>query len=168
MPTLRKAFAAELAANPSTDLFATTLPSSPPPRAPRPPAGGRPPYTPTDWDRRRIVAMLGGGATVRAVADVVGLSEATIRKHYADEIERAAEIMQARTLDWLQREASKGNVSAIKALREEMAKSDRQKAALAASEAPQIEKLGKKEAATRAAQQVTGRFAPRPPPSTLQ
>jgi len=53
----------------------------------RPPRGpGRPPHEPTDDSRRLVVQMVADGSAVTAIADQLGVSEPTLRRHYADEL----------------------------------------------------------------------------------
>lgn len=48
---------------------------------------GRPPHVPTDRDRRQVEIMTGLGLTQEQIGKILGVSEDTLQRHYADEIE---------------------------------------------------------------------------------
>jgi hypothetical protein len=47
---------------------------------------GRPPHVPTDRDRRQVEVMTGLGLTQEQIGKILGVSEDTLQRHYADEI----------------------------------------------------------------------------------
>lgn len=47
---------------------------------------GRPPHVPTDRDRRQVEIMTGLGLTQEQIGKILGVSEDTLQRHYADEI----------------------------------------------------------------------------------
>lgn len=47
---------------------------------------GRPPFQPTDDQRRIVNVMAAGGFQQSAIAHAIGISENTLRKYFADEI----------------------------------------------------------------------------------
>jgi hypothetical protein len=53
--------------------------------------GGRPPYEPTEKDRKFVEAMVACGFRREAIATVVGVSHVTLKKHF-DEVLRKAKI----------------------------------------------------------------------------
>jgi hypothetical protein len=52
--------------------------------------GGRPPYEPTDKDRKQVTMMCGLGLTHDQIARIVGISDETLRKYYDDELKTGA------------------------------------------------------------------------------
>jgi hypothetical protein len=52
--------------------------------------GGRPPHQPTDQSRKFVEAMAACGIDQDSIGRVVGISDATLRKHYPEEIATAA------------------------------------------------------------------------------
>lgn len=126
LPTLRKYFGPELNPAPASgqpELFAipptaATAPApsrpayTPPPRRPSEPRGGRKPYVPNELHRRDVIGMLGAGAKIEAVAELLGVTVPTLRKHYATEVEKATSIAKAKVLGKLYTSAMGGNVAA--------------------------------------------------------
>jgi hypothetical protein len=47
----------------------------------------RPPYKPTDKDRRTVEAMVGYGITHEQIAKAIGINPKTLRKHFREEID---------------------------------------------------------------------------------
>jgi hypothetical protein len=47
---------------------------------------GRPPHVPADRDRRQVEVMTGLGLTQEQIGKILGVSEDTLQRHYADEI----------------------------------------------------------------------------------
>lgn len=129
VPTLRKAFAAELRARtpattaPQGTLFATPANPPAPPPAPRSPAHhparpGRPRYQPCESDRQKLQLMLATGNTLATVALALGVSEPTLNRAYASDIKTAAAVKLAETLSILHRQARAGSTSAAAKLLE--------------------------------------------------
>ena len=52
--------------------------------------GGRPPYEPTEKDRRIVESMIAYGVTTQEVARVIGISPHTMYKYFRDELETSA------------------------------------------------------------------------------
>jgi AcrR family transcriptional regulator len=52
--------------------------------------GGRPPYEPTEKDRRVVESMIAYGITTQEVARVIGISPHTLYKYFRDEMETSA------------------------------------------------------------------------------
>lgn len=128
VPTLRKAFAAELKERLGGDnLFVAAGELSPapvpaPPRPKRSGAGGRRRYQASERDREKVAVLIASGMTVDQIASAMALSEPTLRKHYAAELETGALRKRGEMLMALNRAAMKGNVAA---LRESLAIMDR-------------------------------------------
>lgn len=70
------------------------MPVRKPPSTPQPapPSRGRgkPLYVPTDKDRLTVRVMVAGGILHNAIADVLGISHVTLRKHFRREIDTAS------------------------------------------------------------------------------
>jgi AraC-like DNA-binding protein len=116
VPTLRKVFRAELAAGKAADLFTGDAP--PPARAaPRKPVGGRKPFEPKAWDKRRVMELAATGKPASAIARVVGITEPTLRKHFATELATGAEMVEAELTTALMTKARAGSVAAIREAR---------------------------------------------------
>ena len=69
---------------PAAVTFSDPIPDEvkPPPRGP-----GRPAHEPKPEDRRYVEAMSAMGLPAWQIARIVGITEPTLRKHYAEEIE---------------------------------------------------------------------------------
>ena len=50
---------------------------------------GRPEFAPTDEDREKVRVLKAGGMTNEAIAEVIGVSEPTLRKHFSYELDIA-------------------------------------------------------------------------------
>lgn len=120
------------------------------------------------------MVLFAGGYKVKDVAAVLGCDVKTLRKVFPREVASAATAelvvrsgMMARLVD----EAEKGNVGAVKQL-DAMIQSERVRntagQVLARGKAePKAAQLGKKQQAKINAEQVAGKFAPRPAPARL-
>jgi len=168
LPTLRKAYVEELAGRSTVDLFAITSTPAPPqpapPPPPRVPAGGRKSWEPSPYQRERAVTMIAGGAKPSAIAHLLGITEPTFRKAFAAELEFAADVRYAEMLEKAHRLAMSGKTPAWKAYMTHLERAMKEREAEASGDSRPTTRLGKKEAAAQAAQQVAGKFAPRPPP----
>ena len=128
VPTLRKVFAEELRDRISGgNLFAAAAEELPAPQpVPAKPkragSGGRKSYRPTERDREKVAVLVSAGMTVDEIARAMPLSEPTLRKHFAAELETGALRKRGELLMALNRAALKGNVAA---LRESLAIMDR-------------------------------------------
>ena len=58
---------------------------------------GRPTWSPSEEDRRRVVGLTADGATVERVSAALEVTEPTLRKHCAAELERGRAIRSANT-----------------------------------------------------------------------
>lgn len=108
---------------------------------------GRPPFAPTDEQRQRVRQMMAGGMKADQAARVIGIDPATLRKHFAEEVEHGAAVAREEVIALLFTSARDGNVSAQKALAEMTARS----LVVQSFEQPKPERKGKKEAAADAA-----------------
>lgn len=132
---------------------------------------GRPEFKPTKGHRDRVMRLRADGWSIERIARVMALDFRTVAKHFATEIEHGADVKTDELLEFAERGAKKGNAANIKWLSERyrVARASRQiedRAGQAGdpAPAPKPEKLGKKEERLRAAQEITGKFAPPPPP----
>lgn len=109
-----------------------------------PDKGGRPPFEPTEMQRRQVAIAAGGGMTHEAIAAALGISPPTLRKYFAQELIEMASKRRIEALNKLYRLGMKGNVSALKTY---IAAGEAANAAPPAPPEPKPEKLGKKELA---------------------
>lgn len=74
---------------------------------------GRPPYAPTDEQRRMVRAMAGFGAPQQDIAKVARCSDRTLRKWFREELDVAAIAANARVAQCLfQQATTPGNIGA--------------------------------------------------------
>ncbi len=121
VPTLRKAYAAELAAgaDAGANLFAAAgadeLPSAParPTADGRGRGGGRPSYEPDRETRQRVMEQIAVGMRDEAIALGLGISPPTFRRAFRQEIATGRDVKRAEVVSWLFRAARRGNASAL-------------------------------------------------------
>jgi len=115
---------------------------------------GRPPHEPNDKDRRQVESMASYGISVAEIARVVQLSEATLRRHYAHELDTGhikANALVAQSL--FQKATGNGPGSVIAAIFWLKARAGwRDRDFLVEEEIEKQPILGKKEAAALAAE----------------
>lgn len=120
---------------------------------------GRSEFAPTDEDREKVRVLKAGGMSNVGIADVIGISEPTLRKHFSSELDRATAKVRAELLMARYRSAMGGNVSAQNKMIEQVSAIDAQNKR--APETPEKKpKLGKKEELRQAAENIDGKFAP--------
>lgn len=104
----------------------------------------RPPFEPTDEQRRRVSIAAGGGMSHEEIALAIGISKPTLEKYFEAELSTAAYERRIEVLEAMHSAALKGNVTAQKAYLSI-------EPALAAppAEPEKAEKIGKKEKADR-------------------
>jgi predicted transcriptional regulator len=133
---------------------------------------GRPPHVPTLESRQKCVLLAAVGKTPDEIAAALSITAKTLRKHYSRELreQEAAKLkVEGKLLVGLVREVDKGSVAANKELAKRLEKAGLEKIAdrIGRRAGPEkVEKLGKKEAAKAAANEVAGRYAPRPGPGS--
>jgi hypothetical protein len=71
---------------------------------------------PTKAQREKVKLYLAGGISEPVVAHRLGISQMTLRKHFAEELVFGRDLKQADNLDRLEKAANKGNVTAMKHL----------------------------------------------------
>lgn len=69
--------------------------------------GGRPPFEPTDEQRRIVNVMAAGGFQQLAIAHALGISDNTLRKYFAEELEAGGSKAHAMVVGNLYRQATK-------------------------------------------------------------
>jgi len=127
-PTLLKYFSDDIrrvSDSPTTDtLFDSAAPSRPPAPQSEPVVAdassrrGRPRYVPSRADRARVDLLVAAGWTPGQIARTLGVTEPTVRRAYADEIETGALRKRAENLARIDSAARKGNVTAMRTLAE--------------------------------------------------
>lgn len=136
---------------------------------------GRPEHVRSEEISHKISLLLAIGRDIKEVAEIVGLSQPTLRKHYFSELNAkrtAREQLIAKQLYRLNKLAEAGNVAAEKALfalieRERNRAASERLAGPAPAARATAPRLGKKEQAKAAALGITeGPFAP-PIPSLM-
>lgn len=114
--------------------------------------------------------MIAGGAKPSAVAELLGISEPTLRKHFAADFETATELRRAEMIELAYLAAKTRKPAAIRAYFDLLAAADRDRQSALSSDdaAPHRAepRLGKKEQVKRSAQSIQGKFAPPPPPGS--
>jgi predicted transcriptional regulator len=117
---------------------------------------GRPKHVPSETTRLRVRVLRAVRKTDREIAEAMGFSEPTLRKHYRRELDGALSQLRAELLVRLWKEVEAGNVSAMKEFRKELEKADLVEACRkfdgAEPPEPRKPKRGKKEEAMAAAE----------------
>lgn len=73
---------------------------------------GRPEFVATDEDREKVRVLKAGGMSNEAIAEAIGISEPTLRKHFSFDLEMGAAKVTADILMARYRAAMGGNVTA--------------------------------------------------------
>lgn len=74
---------------------------------------GRKPHEPTDDNRKKIEAMAGYGLPQDQIAKVMRISEATLKKYYAEELSRGCAVANSMVAEALYKQARGGNITAL-------------------------------------------------------
>ena len=119
---------------------------------------GRPEFSPTDEEREKVRVLKAGGMSNEAIAEVIGISDTTLRKHFSAELDKATAKVRAELLMARYRSAMGGNVSAQNKMIEQVSANAAQEKRAPKEVKPP--KLGKKEEQKLAAQNIGGKFAP--------
>ncbi|CAN5336344.1 hypothetical protein BH10PSE12_BH10PSE12_02820 [soil metagenome] len=145
-----------------TDLFGD-------PVMPRRVGRGRPEHIWSRENSNKVLLAFARGLSVKEAALAIGVSGPTLRKVYFSEVAKRAQSrlrMEMTQLARLNAQAEAGNVAAEKELMKQLDRMRQrdQVRALAPEPTAKPEKLGKKEAALKAAERVRGLYeAPLPP-----
>lgn len=142
------------------------------PVIPRQEGRGRPEVV---WDRVKsntVLLAFARGLSVKEVAAAIGVSAPTLRKVYFSEVAKRAQArlrMEMTQLTRLNAQAEAGNVAAEKELMKQMDRLRQRDQVQTMAPAPTAKpvKLGKKEAAAQAAEQVRGLYEIPPPPGQM-
>jgi len=132
---------------------------------------GRPKHTPTDEKRRLVIGLLAFGKTQEEIAAALSITPPTLRRNYLRQLKQAAAArakVDAFVLARLLEQVDAGSVSAMKEYRhlrerQEIAEAADRVAARGKAEPAK----GKKELRMESAGQVTGKYAPPPPPRVV-
>lgn len=137
---------------------------------------GRPRFTPTRAQRERVKLLKAFGWSNERIAALIGpkgISRNTLEAAFAAELEFGADAKRLENMEAMEKAAKKGNASAGKWLAERFDAArasahldERAGLQAPAAPAPKEEPLGKKQLRQKAAERVTGKFAPPPPPAT--
>lgn len=136
---------------------------------------GRPAHERTARNANKVSLLFAMGYEVKDVAAALGITQPTLRKHYFSEVSQREAMrlkLEAEVNVQLFEAAKSGNVGAMKKLLDRV---DRASLTMVAAkvrargkaEPVKSAPIGKKEAQRRAAENVTGRFEPRQPPTLL-
>jgi hypothetical protein len=80
---------------------------------PQPPRRGRPPHAKSE-ERGDVVAMMAaGGIPQKNIAQALGIDENTLRKHYADELDSAKDLLDAEVVGQLVKKIRQGDTASI-------------------------------------------------------
>lgn len=107
---------------------------------------GSKPYQPTKAERDKVLLLSAAAMSEQEISAAIGISRATLRKHFADELKNGHARKTAENLARLEGAAKAGNVAAMKFL------AARLDALSEAKKPPRPERLGKKEKANLDAQ----------------
>ncbi|AEH78360.1 hypothetical protein SM11_chr1083 [Sinorhizobium meliloti SM11] len=77
---------------------------------------GRPPHEPSEKDRKMVEVLSGFAVPTKDIAEVVGITQATLFKHYRDQLRRGGALVQAKLVANLLRIASGSDGTALKAI----------------------------------------------------
>lgn len=120
---------------------------------------GRPSFKKTKENQQFVALRAAAGWTQEAIAADMGIDPKTLRKNFSRELSEGALMIQGQHLDVLSLRARQGHVSAIKQLEDMLEKGQRRRMARQlqdpeGDEDTPVQKLGKKEAAQRAARET--------------
>lgn len=129
---------------------------------------GRPEHVWSEEFSHKISLLLAIGHDIAKVAEILGISQPTLRKHYFSELQAkrtARERLMAKQLYRLNKSAEAGNVAAEKALfgmveREQMRRLGDTLSGPARNKEAKAPQLGKKAQADAEAMGISGKYAP--------
>ncbi len=78
---------------------------------------GRPEHAPTDETRRVVETMAGFGIPQKSICLALGISQMTMAKHYADELERGAGVVEKKLVANLLRLSGGDGPTAMQAIK---------------------------------------------------
>lgn len=130
---------------------------------------GRLPFQVTDEHREKVMVLRAGGMTLAAICEVIGVTEVTLRKHFAHELDIAQAKVKSDLILARYASAMSGNVNAQNRMIEQISADVAETQFKNRSNARPNKKvkLGKKEEQQIAARSVGGKFAPPSPPKLV-
>lgn len=144
------------------------------PVIPRQEGRGRPEVVWTRESSNKVLLAFARGLTVKEAASAVGLSAPTLRKVYFSEVAKRAQAklrMEMTQLARLNAQAEGGNVTAEKELLKQLERMRQRDEVRALAPSPtataRTDRVGKKEAAAKAAEQIRGLYEPPSAPSRM-
>ncbi len=163
-PTLHLHYAVELASRPQLNFPFAEIPAAQPARPSSQPQG-RPAHEPTPESREQVEILVASGMRAWQIAAAIGITEPTLNRHYADELQHGRARRTAAMVIAQYRAGQEGNVSAQKAW---LSTNHAIERAPPVAEEVRPGQLGKKAALAQAAQVVgRGKFATPAPPLKL-
>ncbi|WP_245594953.1 hypothetical protein [Gemmobacter nectariphilus] len=109
---------------------------------------GRPAFEVTERNRNKVKLLLAQGKSNQIIADAIGCSLATLKRHFRavlEEREKARAQMDAEQMMMVWEQAAKGNVGAMRLFVQLMDRSDRMEVERQLAQQVRGEKVGKKE-----------------------
>ena len=143
------------------------------PILPRKEGRGRPEHSWSLANSNKVLLAFARGLSAKQAATAIGVSVPTLRKHYSSELahrEAAALRFEMVQLNRLNETAKGGSVAAEKELARRLEKArlaDLSDRVSQHARPPAPERVGKKQMAQQAAEEVRGRFEPPAPPPNL-
>lgn len=121
---------------------------------------GRPQRKVTAAERDQVMRLRADGWTIERIARLLRTDHETLAKHFGEELAHGADIKRNQLLEWAEKKAKKGSIGNIKWLHEQQARARAAERVGDDRPEPKAEKLGKKEELQRAAEGISGKFAP--------
>jgi hypothetical protein len=109
---------------------------------------GRKLFSPTKAQRNKVMLLVAAGFGEPSIADVIGICQNTLRKHFPEELRSGRDRKLAENLVRLDKAAQEGNVTAQKYLDGKLG------AQIPSKQEPKPEAIGKKEALVREAHEA--------------
>lgn len=85
---------------------------------------GRPQFEPTDYQRRIVAKLARDGRKLSTIADVIEISEPTLRQYFREELVKGRLDFRSDLYDAIKARAEKGNLGAIVLMLRMLAASD--------------------------------------------
>jgi DNA-binding CsgD family transcriptional regulator len=77
---------------------------------------GRPAFKPTATDRQAVTRLVATGMATEEIAEVIGISHPTLRKHFSDELAHGRAKLRREIVDLLFQAAHRGSIGALRHL----------------------------------------------------
>lgn len=121
---------------------------------------GRPERRVTAAERDQVMRLRADGWTIERIARLLRTDHETLWKHFREELEHGSDIKRNQLLEWAEKKARKGSIGNIRWLQEQHQRAREAERRGADPADLKSEKLGKKEERQRAAESISGKFAP--------